>query len=171
VASWVNTDGEQIDSPALRIHNSLAGVTEKDALDRVCLDFIRRGGSAKGMAKFLKCSARTIERRVERALIHEEHRKSAHRDPIVEPIFGVQPHTPTSPCAHPVPFPEGAMEYCPNRCHKTGVEGHPSLKMNPGDYEAPMITKTPDDGKLGGTDKKQRKPKSASARKRQRAAV
>lgn len=162
MASWVNTDGEQIDSPALRIHNSLAGVTDKDALDKVCLDFIRRGGSPKGMARFLKCSARTIERRVERALLHEDHRKSAHSDPIVEPIFGVHVHTPTSPCAHPVPFPEGAREYCPG-CHKTGVEGHPALQARPGDYEAPMCTKTPDDGRLGGTDSKQK------ARKRQRA--
>jgi hypothetical protein len=170
VASWANEKGEQIESPAIRVHNSLAGVTDKDAIDKVCLDFIRRGGSAKGMAKFLKCSTRTIERRVERALIHEDHRKSGRRDPIVEPIFGVNAHTPSSPCAHPVPFPEGAREYCPG-CHSTGIEGHPELQVRPGDYEAPMITKTPDDGKLGGTDKKQRKPKSASARKRQRAAV
>lgn len=180
MASWVRESArtaqgifdeeEQIESPAGSVHNSLANITDQDFLDRICLDASRAGRDTKGMAKALSVSIRTIERRIKRAQLHEDHHKSSVHEPRLAIVFPVNDFTPTSSCAHPDPIPDGDHVYCPS-CHKTGVEGHAALRIGPGDYVGPTITKhEPEDGVIGGTESK-RKPKSAVARKRQRAAV
>ena len=173
MASWVDTDGVQIESPAERTHNSLSGITDKDVLDQICLDFIRRGGTTKGMAKFLKVSARTVERYVERGRLHEEHRKSPISDPNCAILFPINAFTQKSKCVHPDPIPEGRREYCPS-CHETGVEGHPAFRHRPGDTESPRIQPPRDESLHGGTDnpkKSPRKPKSKLFRKTRRQAT
>ncbi len=177
-----NFDGEQIESPRGKWEadpddERELSTTPKDdepstqeVIDKVWWQYVLSGADPRQLARKLKVDASTVYRAIARAQLKEKPR-SPHVDPIVEPIFGVHVHTPTSPCAHPVPFPDGAREYCPG-CHKTGVEGHPALQARPGDYVAPMITQyDPAAGTLGGTETKRRgpKPKSAAARKRQRA--
>lgn len=146
MASWVNEAGAQIVSPAAPYTD------DREVMDQICLDYVRRGGSPQWLAKYLKVSKRTIERNIERARLHEQSSRSEHADPYVEPLFGCNPHTPLSPCAHPKPIPQGRREYCP-QCHETGIEAHPALRRRPGDLEARGPRPAPKaDGLNGGTD-------------------
>jgi hypothetical protein len=48
--------------------------------------------------------------------------------PVI-PIFGCQPYTPNSPCAHRGPLPAGSMFYCP-QCQQTGWDFHPDMAVD-----------------------------------------
>jgi hypothetical protein len=170
VASWMDRDGVQIDSPAERMYDPYQDITDRDVVDKICLDYVTRGGTPKYLAKYLKVSVRTIERNVARAKLIAPSR-NPYADPECAILFPINEFTPTSECVHPDPIPHGKNEYCPT-CHKTGIESHPAFRHRPGDTESPRIQPPRDESLHGGTDspkKPPRKPKSKLFRKMKRA--
>lgn len=163
MASWVRGtdestaagifDGEQIESPAMSdVPPWYANASDQEVRDHIWLEYTRRGADPRRLAKMIGVGKSTVYAAIERARMKEDSHRSEVKDPIVEPIFGVNAFTPDSPCAHPQPFPAGAAEYCPG-CHQTGVEGHPALRRRQGEIDPiRTIQYRPGDGLEGGTD-------------------
>jgi hypothetical protein len=157
MASWISGtersaaigdfDGEQIDSPAAPV---AMDVTEEDVRNYVWMECVRRGMSMRRVGRIFSVTADTVGDGITKARIREESTGAGISDPLVSILFGSNPHTPDSPCYHPDPILDGKREYCPS-CHKTGIEGHPALRIRPGDMEPPYSRRAPkEDGLDGG---------------------